>query len=641
MFTDIVGYTSLAQRDEATALSLQREQEELVRPLLAGHGGRKVKSTGDGLLVEFESALEAAQCAVEIQRRLYERNAARGSAPLRVRIGIHLGDVVREGSDIFGDAVNIASRVEPVAEPGGVCLTAQVFDQIQHKVPFRLERLEPQTLKGIREPIPVYRVVLPWTEGEPGGHRALAPRLAVLPLVNISPDPKDEYFADGLTEELISVLSQIRGLGVIARTSVIQYKSVPKPVSQVGAELDVSSILEGSVRKVGTQLRITLQLIDVPSQEHTWSESYNRELQDVFALQAEIAEKTAKALRLELLKSEREAMGRPPTRNLEAYKSYLQAVHALDALDYDKAIRFGEEAIRLDPAFALAYSYLANVLIGMFGQQRSRSEVLPRAQELIARALELDPDSSGAHSARGNFALQFERNWELAESELRTAIRINPNDSGAHFWYGLLLKTIQRYDEGIIELKKALQLIPLSLATRVQLASTLELRGDFDAAEEEARQLVGLSPAYGHAMLSMIYLSTGMRERAKDEALVGLEALENDPTLKDNAPYIRAMAKARVFGSTEEAQAIVTQWKADRGTSYFPLAERAGLHVAIGEADEALRLLEQDSREGDQTLWFFYQDDVFDPLRENPRFVAMLKSMNLPTAAPKHQATRA
>jgi len=326
MFTDVVGSTASAQANEAEALKLRDEQAGLVRPLFAAHHGREVKSMGDGFLSEFDSALRAVQCAIDIQQHLHERNSQAGVTPIELRIGIHLGDVEQRDTDIFGDAVNIASRVEPLASPGGICISGEVFSQIRNKIPNKFEKLPPTALKGVQAPVDIYRIALPWVTRDAPASSGGPTGIAILPFANISPDPKDEYFADGLTEELITVLSQIRELRVIARSSVTPYKSTSKGVAQIGAELGVSSILEGSVRKAGSQLRITAQLIDVASQGHVWANSYNRELTDVFAVQVELAQQVADALRVELRASERAQIAARPMVKPDSYLSYLKGL---------------------------------------------------------------------------------------------------------------------------------------------------------------------------------------------------------------------------------------------------------------------------------------------------------------------------
>jgi adenylate cyclase len=259
MFTDIVGFTTLAQRNEGGSLKLLDRHNRLLRPIFPRFHGREVKAIGDSFLVEFKSALDATNCAIEIQRLLNEEGlSVPEDSRVRVRIGIHVGDVVHKAGDILGDSVNIASRIEPLAEPGGICITEPVFSQIHNKIPNAMEKLEPKTLKNVDFPIGIYRIVLPWMVREPRSRISGPVRLAVLPLSNISPDPKDEFFADGLTDELITVLSQLRELRVIARTSVTPYKSASKGVSQIGAELGVSALLEGTVRRSGEDLRITV-----------------------------------------------------------------------------------------------------------------------------------------------------------------------------------------------------------------------------------------------------------------------------------------------------------------------------------------------------------------------------------------------
>jgi adenylate cyclase len=325
VFTDLVGYTDLAQKDERLALQLLEKHNEFIRRTFKRHGGREVKTMGDAFLLEFGSALEATEFAIDAQRELRELNSGQPSERnIMVRIGIHAGDVVERGGDIFGDAVNVASRIYPLAEPGGVCLTEEVYLQVRNKVPYPMERLPEQSLKHVDYPVTVYRLPLSFRQGGPSGGALPRNRLAVLPFTNISPDPKDEYFADGMTEELISTVSKVRELQVISRTSVSCYKGGGKSVGEIGRELNVGAILEGSVRKVANKVRVSAQLIDVQGDRHLWSETYDRELKDVFGIQREIAHRVANALEVQLLGADSQAIGKRGTKSTEAYTFYLK-----------------------------------------------------------------------------------------------------------------------------------------------------------------------------------------------------------------------------------------------------------------------------------------------------------------------------
>lgn len=255
MFTDMVGYTSLSQQDESLAMQLLEEHRKLVRPFFPKYNGTEIKTMGDAFLVEFASPLDALRCALEIQKSLHDLNAGRlADKRMLLRIGIHLGDVVHAENDVYGDAVNVASRIEPLASPEGICITGEVYRQVRNKFEFPLSSLGKKELKNVGEPTEVFSVVLPW-EKEPSNQEVLDQhRLAVLPLVSLSPDPDDEYFADGLTEELIARLSLLNGLEVIARTSVMNYKKKEKNVTQIGKELRAGMVLEGSVRKAGNRI---------------------------------------------------------------------------------------------------------------------------------------------------------------------------------------------------------------------------------------------------------------------------------------------------------------------------------------------------------------------------------------------------
>jgi len=634
MFTDMVGYSALAQADEATALALLDRHNRMLRPLFAEFGGREVKTIGDAFLIEFESALEAVQSALEIQRTLHDYNAtAPPERKIRIRIGIHVGDVVQTAGDVLGDAVNIASRIEPLAEPEGICVSQQVVDQVQNKVAAPLVKMPPVELKNIHVPMSVYRVVPPWgVPPAPTSASAKERQLAVLPLANISPDPKDEYFADGLTEELISVLSQVRGLSVIARTSVTPYKSASKSIAQIGAELGVDTVLEGSVRKADRRLRITLQLVDVATQRHIWANSYNREVDDVFAVQSDIAERTAESLRLELSKRDATAAPRRPTANPAAYDLYLRglvAAREADGAGFAEAVRFFERATELDPTFAEAYAAWANQYVVASGDYLPMREVMPKARKLAARALELDPESSEAHAALANIALQFDHDWVRSEAEFARAIALNPNNVVAHRFYALMLISSGRFDEAKEELRRAIVLDPGGWHRTTLSWAELE-SGNRDAALELAEEELRASGTSleTHTMLGLFYLQAGRLEEARREADSTL------PETTDTERFDHALLNALV-GRPDAARAIAAEVERGEAKSYTSPAHLAMLYAAIGERAKALDLLEKDFAEGDQVLWLFYRGVFFDSLRNEPRFVALLEKYGIPNLSPR------
>ncbi len=636
MFTDMVGYSALAQADEATALEVLQRHNRLLRPVFAKHRGREIKTVGDAFLVEFESALEAANCAIEIQRLLHDYNLASADEwRIRIRIGLHVGDVVEERNDVLGDAVNVASRIEPLADPGGICLSQQVYDQVQNKISETLVRLPTRTLKNIRAPVTVYKVLQPWDSAapEPAVPRSTTPghHIAVLPLANISPDPRDDYFADGLTEELIAVLSQVRGLSVIARTSVAPYKTAPKPISEVGSELGVDTVIEGSVRKAGNRIRITLQLIDVSTQRHIWANSYNREVDDVFAVQADIAERTAQALQLELARTDRGGSGRRTPPSPAAYDAYLRGLVAAnrpDGTTVQEAVTFFEEATRIDPEFADAYAAWADLYVRVAGDSVPMREVIPRARELATRALQLDPDCSDAHSAIANIAMQFDHDWVRAEAEFLQALALNPNSIPAHRFYGLFLMAQRRYREAAEIFRRAVRLDPGG-----QMGGGLawsELRaGNVETALRIMEDHVSNNPGSvgAHVGLGLTYLAAGRREEALREAEAagsgGLETEQFDLALLD-----------AMLGRPASARAIVARTERGEPGMYVSATDLAMLYSALGEGSKALDLLEKDYREGDPVLWLYYGGQFFDPIRREPRFVKLLEEYGVPPESP-------
>jgi adenylate cyclase len=632
MFTDMVGYSALVQADESAALKVLERQNRVLRPIFDRHRGREVKTVGDAFLVEFESALDAVRAGLEIQKALEEYNSASARKwMIQIRVGIHVGDVVQTKGDILGDAVNIASRIQALAEPGGITVTQQVIDQVQSKVTVRFERLPPTPLKNIRTAVSVYRVVPPGTTG-PLSVRAPAPgagrQLAVLPLSNISPDPADGYFADGLTEELISVLSQVRGLSVTARTSVMPYKTEPKSVAQVGAELGVDTVLEGSVRKAGNRIRITLQLVDVATQRHVWANSYNRELDDVFAVQTDVAERTAEALRLELVQGAGGAAPRRPTANLAAYDLYLRGLSELSRVTPDSRLeritQLFEDATKLDPGFAEAYAAWANTYVMAAGDHVAMNDVIPKARELTSKALRIDPDSSEAHSSLANILFQYDNDWARAEAEFRRAIELNPSNVIAYRFYSLMLFALGRYDEAREAVRRAISLDPGG-EFRGMLAWIDVESGNLDVGIRESEEDRDREPEElsSHIYAGMYYLTAGRRADAEREAAF------TAPHATETEQFDHALLMA-LLGRPEEARERLKRIEGGKVADYNSGTHLAMLYSVLGDKSRAIELLEKDYERGERVLWLWHRGIFFDAIRDEPRFQALLKRYGLP-----------
>jgi adenylate cyclase len=400
---DVKGYSRLMGEDEVTTLHTVASHLDMMRTLVKQHGGRAIGSRGDSLLAEFPSVVEAVQGAVEMQQELKVRNATLPvDRRVEFRIGINVGEVVVEGEEIYGDGVNVAVRLEGIAEAGGICISEMVYKQIKNRLALGYEDLGERTLKNIAEPVRVYRVQMEPTAPAPTVSRELPlalalsdePSIAVLPFVNLSGDPEQEYFSDGLTEDLITDLSRLSGLFVIARHSVFTYKGKAVKIEEVSRELEARYVLEGSVRKAGDRVRITAQLVDATTGRHLWAERYDRDLQDIFALQDEITQKIVAALAVKLTAGKQERVGRQYTDSLEAYDYYLRGLAYYFRYTKEtnaQAQQMFERALELDPQFAAAYAYLGWTRFTEWGRHWSQDpQSLKQTFALAQRAIALD-----------------------------------------------------------------------------------------------------------------------------------------------------------------------------------------------------------------------------------------------------------
>ncbi len=466
---DVAGYGRLMEADEAGTLAALRERrKDVLAPLLAQHQGRIVKEMGDGVLVEFASAVNAVLCGVELQKRMAAANAPLPETRHIVwRIGINLGDVVVEGGDLYGDGVNVAARLQALIEPGGICVSAKVRDEVDRKINVAFEDMGEQALKNMIAPVRLYRLRNEAPASAPG-HITLPlpdkPSIAVLPFDNLSGDPEQQYFSDGITEDIITDLSKVSGLFVIARNSAFTYRGRAVNVQEVSRALGVRYVLEGSVRKAGNRVRIAAQLVDGTTGGHLWAERYDRDLTDIFAVQDEVTREIVAALALKLTQGEQRRLERKGTDNLEAYDYYLrgrQLAWRRSKEANDEARVLLERAIALDPQFTSAYAMLAGVhLLDYANRWRSQPEESHRtAHELAQRAVALDDDAPEAHWVLGLVYLapgQLDRSM----AEARKALGLDPNFAWAHSLLGQALHYAGRSQEAIEPLTTAMRLDP-------------------------------------------------------------------------------------------------------------------------------------------------------------------------------------
>jgi TolB-like protein/class 3 adenylate cyclase/Tfp pilus assembly protein PilF len=552
VFTDMVGYSALAQRDEVFALELLEEHRRLLREILARFHGTEIKTIGDAFLLQFRSALEAVQCAIEIQRKFAKRNHdVPSERRIELRIGIHLGDVVQRDGDVYGDGVNIASRIEPLAPPGGICISEDVERQVRSAVGVRVERLAPTELKNISVAMDLFRIVLPWEQvakAEPAetsvrGRSFPASRLAwiggivlaivgtgwwfahqsgkrvvsspsvstshapsatdqksiaVLPFVNLSADKGDEYLSDGMTEELLNVLTKVKGLRVPGRSASFAFKGRTEDdiFRKVGEQLRVNAVLEGSVRKAGDKLRITAQLINTADGFHLWSETYDGDMKDILAMQSDVAQRVVRALQVQLGGDEALALTKKPTENAEAYRLYLLGRYhfaKFTRAGWTNAIHYFEQALQVDPAYALAYCGLADTYGWAGGQIVAGKEAWAKEMELAQKALALDPNLAEAHLSLG-VALFSALELDASEKELDRAVELNPNLALAYDQYGWTYMAGGRFDEAIAKEKKALELDPLNILFNTDLGFFLSWARRYDEAIVQLRKTLELDP---------------------------------------------------------------------------------------------------------------------------------------------------
>ena len=527
---DVKGYSRLMREDDVATVDTLRAYREAMFRLIQKYRGRVVDSPGDNVLAEFGSIVDGVECAVGIQKDLQARNAELPeSRRMEFRIGINLGDVIKEGRRIYGDGVNVAARIEGLAKPGGICLSGIAYDQVESKLPLVFEYLGEQSVKNINKPIRVYRVQMEGREADAAVNRELPlperPSIAVLPFVNISGAPEQGYFSDGVTEEIITGLSKIPRLFVTARNSSFAYKSQPVKIRQIGRELGVQYVLEGSVRRAGDRIRVSAQLIDVMTDKHMWAERYDRELKDIFAIQDEITMNIMIALQVKLTDGDQAALRAKGTDNLEAYLTYLQAMEYFREFSKEGNVlarQKHQEAISLAPEYASAYAGLAlTYLLDLWhGWSADAGKSLELALQYAQKCLAIDESFSEAHVTLGLVHLLM-RQWEKAIEACELAVSLNPNGADSIGILAIVLRTVGRVEEALAMLEKAIRLNPMPPDWLLhEFGSCYRLMGRYDEAIAALRSVLDRNPDYLNSRLNLIatYVMSGKEEAARAEA---------------------------------------------------------------------------------------------------------------------------
>ena len=605
---DVVGYSRLMGANESgTVAALKTLQTDFIDGKIAEHQGRIVKLTGDGMLVEFPSVVNAVACAAEMQRGMRDRNSGLPQdRRIEFRIGVNVGDVIVQGDDILGDGVNVAARLESIATPGGIAISGPVRDHVGNRLDLTFEDVGEQTLKNIERPIRVYRVsvdspaALGTTDQEPTQHQQLEkPSVAVLPFNNMSGDPEQEYFSDGITEDIITDLSNVSGLFVVARNTAFTYKGKPVKVQQVAQELGVRFILEGSVRKAGSRVRVTGQLIHGKDGGHVWAARFDRDLTDIFAIQDEITHAIVEQLKVKLLPQEKKSIKQTPTDNVEAYTFYLRGRQFMERRSkayYQLARQMFAKAVELDPLYARAYAGIADCDSFLFLHYHVEDVVIDDILATSAKALALDSGLAEAHASRG-LALSLEKRYDEATAEFEQAIALDPNSFEGHYFYGRACFTQGKLEKAAALFERVAEIKP-----------------------DDYQSLI---------LLIQIYRSLGRDADKKNAARRGVERAERDLTLHPDNPrsaYLGAAALV-ALGENDRAREWLSRALAIDPHDIWTQYNAACIYTNLGDIERAFDVLERVLPHAGHELkagWIKHDSDL-DPLRNHPRYQKILE----------------
>jgi TolB-like protein/class 3 adenylate cyclase/Tfp pilus assembly protein PilF len=661
---DIASYTRLMEADEPGVVEAwRRARAYVIDPAIARYRGRIVKLTGDGFLAEFSTAENAVRAGLEMQQAfaaLFADQPAGGR--VEFRMGVNLCDISVDADDIYGAGVNVAARLEALAQPGSLCISEAVYQAVNHKVEACYDALGPQSLKNVAKPINAWHVrgvqravatparmsagfrmraafvgagavavaVLAaalWTWNSADLPAGVPKSIAVLPLVNLSGNADQDYFVDGMTEALITSLSRLSGLKVTSRTSVMRYKINEKSLPAIAAELGVSRIIEGSAQLVGDRVRITAQLIDAATDQHLWAEEYDRDFADVLRLQSDIARRIASEVQIAVTPAEAERLAAVPAVNPETYRAYLRGMHYLNKgtrADSERGLVYLHEAVDRDPGDARAHAGLA-LGYATFGHgAEPQGDVWPLARAAALRAIALDPNLAEAHAALADVKLYMEWDWEGAEAAFERANELAPSLAMNRYHHAWYLALFSRWEEAIAEHKLAQQLDPLTPLHTLWLGG-LYLYSDssrYGEAIEEAQRALALAPDNTSALmvLGMAYSAAGLHDQAIATQLK-MVALEPALEWQLGLSYARA-------GRMDDVRAIIARLDEQPPTSWTAFG-RAVLHAQVGDLDEAFAWLDYEPAHA-WVPWTRVDPWLRPKIEHDPRFTAWLERLRLP-----------
>jgi adenylate cyclase len=633
MFSDMYGYTALMQQNEQVAKEKLRQLKDVLETSVSAYHGKILQNYGDGALSIFNSSIDGVNCAVEIQQTLQQE------PKVELRIGIHSGEISIEDEVIYGDGVNLASRIESLAVPGSIFISEKVFDEIRNQPNLTAREMGYFELKNIVTPVRIFALdkkglVVPNREALKGKTKQPANRLAVLPFVNMSADIENEYFSDGITEELLNALTKVDGLQVTSRTSAFAFKGKNTDIRDIGIQLNVDRLLEGSVRKAGNRVRITAQLINAIDGYHIWSEVYDRDLTDIFKVQDEISGIIANKLRENLTSKEhQEMLVRAPTKNLEAYTLVLKGLHFYNKMtpkDTKKAIECFEKAIVLEPDYANAYGMAAAgyAFLGGLGQMEP-NEAFEVVHKYSDKAIRLDSSLAIGYASKGSAFLIYDWNWKQAFDSLQKAIKLNPATTGAHQMLSFYYMIMGQMNDAVDIMEKAFKVDPLSLMVNKSLTDAYLFAGRTDDALRQAELLLDIYPQTGVA-LELKGWCVGVKGDWKKAAEIFEEVhrLQVNHSLRGLFPLGCAYANMGEVGKAVECIRKIEKWQEEEPEMVLD-ADLAMIWSSLGDKDKTFYYLLQCVEKKMGPVAIIMNHPMFNIPHDDPRYQLLKEKLNL------------